>query len=45
VGVGNIIPVASLERKGREQVLEKIDQIIKNFYEPSETFNGEDEEN
>lgn len=42
VGVGNIIPVASLERKGREQVLEKVEQIIKNFCDPSLTEDDEE---
>ncbi|MBO7187445.1 MAG: hypothetical protein J6V68_03515, partial [Clostridia bacterium] len=32
VGAGNIIPVASLVRKGREEVLDKISAIIENFY-------------
>ncbi len=32
VGAGNIIPVASLVRKGREEVLDKMSAIIENFY-------------
>ena len=33
VGVDNIIPISSLEKKGRDVVLAKIEEVIKNFYE------------
>ena len=36
VGVDNIIPVSSLEKKGRDVVLAKIEEVVKNFYELKE---------
>ena len=33
VGVANIIPVSSLEKKGREDILNKIESLVKTFYE------------
>ena len=45
VGVSNIIPVSSTEKKNREVVLDKIEEIIKNFYDAElSTFDDETDE-
>jgi GTP-binding protein len=42
VGDANIIPVSSLEKKGRDEVLAKIESVIKTFYELKEMADEEE---
>ena len=43
VGVQNIIPVSSTEKKNRDVVLSKIEEVIKNFYD-TDLYVDDDEE-